>query len=347
MDAAPPTGLPARIASLIARVQKLRPVRVFTRYSEERGPILAAGLSYQGLFATFAGIWVGFAVAGLFIQSTPALSDALFDVLGSSLPGLIDDGSGNGAVDRNDLFETDILRSTGLIALAGLVITALNWFASGRDSVRAMFLVGPLRANLFVLKARDLVLALGFALALLVSAVLSVLSTAALSFTFEVLGADERSLGAILVARGIGLALVLALDTVVLALFFRIVSGVAIPPRRLLGGSLLGASALGVLKALGSSLLGGATSNPLLASFAVIIGLLIWFNLVCQVILLAAAWIAVGMADRGLVADPRVEAERVAAARAEEDRIRATVLAEIAAAPPKRGWMSRLLRRGR
>ena len=43
-----------------------------------------------------------------------------------------------------------------------------------------------------------------------------------------------------------------------------------------------------MLKLLGTALLGGGTNNPLLASFAVIIGLLIWFNLVCQVILLGA-----------------------------------------------------------
>ena len=38
----------------------------------------------------------------------------------------------------------------------------------------------------------------------------------------------------------------------------------------------------------GSALLGGATNNPLIASFAVLAGLLIFFNLVCQVILVTA-----------------------------------------------------------
>jgi membrane protein len=98
---------------------------------------------------------------------------------------------------------------------------------------------------------------------------------------------------------------------------YRLLSGLQIPWRRLLAGAMLGGAGLGVLKVLGSALLGGASRNPLLASFALIIGLLIWFNLLCQVILLAASWIAVGMADVGLIPDPRVAAER----REEEQRL--------------------------
>jgi len=50
---------------------------------------------------------------------------------------------------------------------------------------------------------------------------------------------------------------------------------------------------------LGASLLRGGTSNPLLDSFALFIGVLLWFNFVCRVLLLTAAWIATGV-DRSL-----------------------------------------------
>ena len=50
--------------------------------------------------------------------------------------------------------------------------------------------------------------------------------------------------------------------------------------------------------------------NPLLDSFALFIGVLLWFNFVCRVLLLTAAWIATGVDSRlGLPpifsADPR------------------------------------------
>jgi membrane protein len=334
------------IPALVARVQKLRPVRVFTRYATQRGPILAAGLSYQALFATFAALWVTFSLAGLLIQSNPALQEALFGILESSVPGLIKNGAGDGVVDPSALFETGVLTVTGAFSLLGLLVSALGWLASGRDSVRAMFLSGPLERNFLLLKLQDLALAIAFGLALLVSAALTVLSTAALSIVFDWFGINEASYGAISAGRIGALFIVLLLDTVVLALFFRFVSGIPIPPRRLLGGSLLGAFALGVLKVLGSTLLGGASSNPLLASFAVIIGLLIWFNFICQVILLAASWIAIGMADRGIIADPALEARRIDEERAEEARIREEVLAELEHAP-RPGFFARLVGRRR
>ncbi len=82
-------------------------------------------------------------------------------------------------------------------------------------------------------------------------------------------------------------------------MLFRVLLAARIPWRRLLTGSLLGGLGLGILKVLGATIVGGAGKNPLLASFAVILGLLVWFGLVCQVILLSATWISVDMADHG------------------------------------------------
>jgi len=328
------------IARTIAWVMKLRVVRVFLSYSGNRGPLLAAGLSYQALFATFAAIWVSFSVAGLVIQSNPSLQQAIFNVLSTSVPGLIDNGDGRGAINPEVLLETGVLTWTGAIALVGLVATALGWLASGRDAVRAMFGIGAASANFLLLKLKDLGLAVGFGFALLLSAALSIASTAALSWILAGLGVDPEADVAHYSARVAGLFVVFLLDTVVLALFYRLVSGIAIPTRRLVGGSLIGAAALGILKALGTSLLGGASSNPLLASFAVIIGLLIWFNFICQVILIAASWIAVGMADRGIAADPKLEAERLAAERLEKEQLRQQVITEV-----RPRWLGKILAR--
>lgn len=349
MDTTAPEGTtqakkPSAIAGLIARVMALKPVRVFLHYGAQRGPILAAGLSYQAIFATFAAIWVAFSVAGLVIASTPRLQDALFDVISTSVPGLIDDGSGSGAISRDVLLSAGALTWTGAIALVGLLMTTLGWLASGRDAVRTIFGIGAEKLNFLLLKLKDLGLAIGFGVALLISAALSVLSTSALDFVFGLFGVDSASVPATIGARIVGLLLVFAFDSVVLALFFRVVSGIHIPFRLLAGGALIGAAALGVLKALGSALLGGATSNPLLASFAVIIGLLIWFNFICQVILISAAWIAVGMSDAGIAADPVAEAERLEKERQEREQIEREIREERDARP--RG-LARLFRRRR
>ena len=53
-----------------------------------------------------------------------------------------------------------------------------------------------------------------------------------------------------------------------------------------------GVITVSAMQLLGARLLAGASRNPMLAPFAALIGVLIWFNLVAQVILLCAALIA-------------------------------------------------------
>src|SRR5690554_73975 len=306
-----------KLQKFVEWVQGLRPVRVFLHYNQSRGMILAGGLAYQAIFAVFAALWVGFSVAGLLVEANPDIRQAFFRMLNNSIPGLIDTGSGEGIVDPDDLQTGVVLSWTGAIALGGLLFTALGWLASARDSVRTLFGLPGELLNFVLLKLKDIGLGIGFAAALLVSSALLVFSTQALNGVLDFLGIDQDSLLATIAGRTIGLLLMFVLDTAALAVLYRLLSGLQIPLRRLLVGAMLGGAGLGVLKVLGSALLGGASRNPLLASFALIIGLLIWFNLLCQVILLAASWIAVGMADAGLIPDPRVAAER----REEEQRL--------------------------
>jgi len=330
----------ATISSAMARLRRLKPVRVILLFSEKRGALLAGGLSYQSIFAVFAGLWVGFSIAGLFLQSQPAIRDAFFGLIDQAVPGLIDTGQG-GAIDPHTLLRTDTLSWTGAIALAGLLFTALGWLSSCRDAVRVIFDLPGEGRNFFLLKLKDLGLAVAFGAALIVSALLSVFSTQALGAALGFAGISEHSIVAVLLGRASGLVLMLVLDTAVLAALFRLLSGLAIPIRQLIVGSLFGAIFLGVLKVLGTSLLGGASRNPLLASFAVIIGLLIWFNLVCQVILLSGAWIAVSVADKGIELDPRITAARLAQEKADA----AATAAAAALAEQERPWARRATRR--
>ena len=330
------------IAAAVAWVSALRPVRVFLHFQNYRGFLLAAGLSFQSIFALFAGIWVGFATAGLVLKNNPDLSHAFFSTLALSVPGLLTWGGVTGVINPNDLMRVEILGWAGAIAAAGLLFTAVGWLASARDAVRALFDLPGERLNFFLLKLKDFGLMIAFGAALILSASLSVLSTQALEASLDWLGFSGDSVVSTILGRISGLLLMLLLDTVVLAALYRTLSGLKIPFRRLIVGSVLGAVALGVLKVLGGLLLGGASRNPLLASFAIMIGLLIWFNLICVVILLGASWIAVGMADAGLAADPKIAAERREEERVErehEDAERAELAAQ------QRSWFAKLFRR--
>ncbi|MDY0911471.1 YihY/virulence factor BrkB family protein [Rathayibacter festucae] len=329
------TEAPRGIPALFERIMRTRPVRVMLHYSESGGPLFASGLAFQALFAIFAALFVFFAVFGFVLRDNAALRDSLLQLLTSSVPGLI--GEKNSLVSIDTLLDSSILGWTGVIAAAGLLWTALNFLGSLRQAVRILFsLPGP--TVLFVLlKLKDAGLALVFGAVLIVSAALSVFSTSFVDVAFDVLGIGSDSTLGRVTGTVVGLLIMLALDTATLAGSFRILSGIPIPWKNLWVGALMGGIALGALKVLGTQLLGGASRNPLLASFAVLIGLLIWFNLVCQVILIVASWISVGMSDAGISArkltpdelekerEEQLRRARRTLAEAERERLRAAL----------------------
>ena len=91
-----------------------------------------------------------------------------------------------------------------------------------------------------------------------------------------------------------GLLVALMIDVLVFFMLFRLQSRIPVGNRAVLGGALLGAVGFGVLKYLGAELASSAGNNPMIAGFAAIIGLMLWFNLVMQWLLLSTAWIATG-----------------------------------------------------
>ena len=297
-------GIIASVKLLVARIMKLRAVRVFQLYSTKNGGILAGGLSLTLLYSVFAGLYVGFAVLGIVISSDKQFETAVVRTLSNSVPGLIDTGNG-GAINLKDLFKSHVLTWTSVIALVLVLVTALSWFSSARAAVRLFFELPPDTTFFVILKLKDLALVIGFGIVTIASAALSLFSTSALDLLFGLVGIDHHSPFATLVARVVGLLLVLAIDTVTLAALYRVLAATRIPFRRLVFGSLLGAIGLGVLKVLGATIVGGAGRNPLLASFAVVLGLLVWMGLVCQVILIAATWIAVDVGDHGETIRPK------------------------------------------
>ncbi|WP_167051104.1 YihY/virulence factor BrkB family protein [Salinibacterium sp. ZJ77] len=340
-----PPAFIAFVQRVVAWVMRLKPVRVLTEYGQRRGPLLASGLSNQALFAVFAALWVGVSVFGIIVSNTPRLQEALFEIISETVPGLIDQGDG-GAVRPSDLVNTTVLGWTGAIALAGLVFTAIGWLSSARDAIRMMADLPAPTTNFLLLKLKDLGLAIGFGLLLVISAALSVLSSELLGTVLDLLGIRD-STASTLAGRALSTGIMFLFDAVVLAALYRVLAGVPIPFRHLAPGALLGAAALGALKFLGTSLLGGATNNPLLASFAVIAGLLIWFTLVCQVILIAACWVFVGMRDANLPLDSTEAARLAREAALERMALKEELRAEIAAEGRRSLWQRIFGRRAR
>jgi membrane protein len=327
-----------RIVVASAWAQRRKVVRVFVRYGRDRGPILASGLAYQALFAVFAALWVAFSVAGVVVSGDTLLRQTLLEFLAGVVPGLIDDGSGSGAI-APDVFTAGFAFSvSGLVAFVGLLFTALGWLASARDSVRTLFDLPPASTNVFLQKLIDLALGVAFGVMLLLAAGLSFAGTTATEGVLDWLGIDARSVIGLVLSRTVTLVVAVLVFAAALAGLYRLLAGVKVPARILRHGVMLGAIGLAALTVAGGLLLGGAQNNPLIASFAVVAGLLIYYNFVSQVILIAATWMAVDVDDEGIVIDRKVFEARL-------EQARALVAAHTPQPPPKRGFWQRLFGR--
>ena len=289
----------ARARELWQWVQRTRPYRTFSHFTDVGGSVLSAGMSYQALFAVFAALWVGFGIFGIMLSGRVELLNTLIEQLNTFVPGLIGAGEG-GLVDVDVLLSASILSWTGVVAAVSLLWVAINWFTGTRRSIRIIFGLDVKQyRNAVLLKLRDFVLAMLFGAAILISAALTVLSSNLVDAIFGVLGWRQDTWLFGTMGTFTRYAAMYVFDVLVLMAMHRFLAEVRVSRLRLIVGCSLGGLALLGLKVLGAALLGGATSNPLLTSFALFIGVLLWFNFICRVLLLTASWIATGL-DRTL-----------------------------------------------
>jgi membrane protein len=298
-DRAAPT-LVERMTALTERVMRLKPLRVLTRFTERDGDLLSAGMSFQSVFAVFAAIFVGFALAGLWLRSSPDVLEAVIGIINGYVPGLIGTTEDDGIISPDALASASVANWTGAIALIGLLWTAIGWLGFMRQAVRAIFGAPPVTRFIVMQKAIDLGLGVGFGVLLIAGGLASVVSTAALDWVIGILALDDGSLPVVVVVRIVGLAVSVLVNIVALSLIFRVLSAIPIPPRDLFIGAGMGSVVLAGLSIVSGLILGGAGRNPLLATFAVFVGLLLWLSIVWRVVLLCAAWIAVSLDDRGI-----------------------------------------------
>ncbi len=298
------------------RVLAWFPVRVWRHFLQHNGFLLAAGVSYQALFAIFASIYVAFAMAGLWLGGSTEAINAMIELINSYIPGLIsDDGSGLFTTQQVTAIatgSTSALAITGAIALITALWTAIGFVTFARRAVRDIFGIPPDRRSYFLLKARDLIAAIVFGIALVLGFSLTSLATWALNLVFSLFGWNTATGWYELGVRVAALAVTLALYTATLAALVKFLTGVTLHWRQIWPGALLGGAAITVLQIGVGWLLIYTPSNPLLATFAIFIGLLLWFRIIGVIILVASAWIAVGASDKDMPLVLQTEAERLA-----------------------------------
>src|SRR5699024_4347971 len=118
---------------------------------------------------------------GVFAVSTrqnDELLAAVSQLINFYIPGLIKTGDSEGAISLTDLVNNRVFDWTSIVAGASLLWVAMSWFTSTRRSIRLIFgLEVKEYRNFLLLKVRDLVGAVVLCLAILLSAVLTIIGS--------------------------------------------------------------------------------------------------------------------------------------------------------------------------
>ena len=304
-----------RATEITRRTLAWFPIRVWRHFLQHNGFLLAAAISYQSLFAIFAVLYTAFAIVGVWLGGSQSAIDALIAIVNSYIPGIIGESEGQGLVTRDDVAaiaqqSSSALVITGAVAFVVALWTAIGFVTFTRRAVRDIFGLPFDARNYVLLKARDFLAAALFGLALVLGAALSWIAGGAVEWLFDLLGLAGASGWVWIVSRIASIVVAFALNAAALAALIRFLTGTSLHWRLILPGAALGGVALMVLQFGAGLLLYYTPSNPLLATFSVFIGFLLWFRLVGIVILVAASWVATGAMDADVPIVPQTEDER-------------------------------------
>ncbi|WP_131742811.1 YihY/virulence factor BrkB family protein [Actinomadura roseirufa] len=258
--------------------------RAFDRYQQRRGDRLAAALTCYGFLSFFPLLALAYSLLGYLVGVSAQARDYFVDAVNSLLPGLSD-----------QIQVEEIARSktaVGLFGLAALLFTGLGWVQVLRESLRDIWGNEPGGGgNFFLKRVADLAVLVFLGVVLICGMAISTVTTSATHTVLGWLGLQDVP-GAGTGLRLLTLSCATAFDAVIFLVLFTRLSGTRAPWRRIARGALLGAVGLELLKLIATLLIGRTTANPVYASFAVLVGLMVWINIVSRFVLFVAAWTA-------------------------------------------------------
>lgn len=281
----PPPDVPGYVEKLERSTVGRIGYRAFQRYSYANVGLLANGTAYYMILSIFSVL--AFAYGVIALVGADELARVLTDALSEALPGLV----GENGIDPEALRRAGV--TAGVIGLVSLLYGGLGAVAGTSSSLHLIFGAPPDRRPFVKAKARQL-------LVLVVTSLLMALSFAAAGLTSSLLGPVLERLGLGSTQRlalgAVGLVVAFALDVLITWLLLGWLGGIRPQRRPRLVASLIGAVAVGLVKALASLIIGWIVAKPQYGAFAAPLAALFVFALLAQSLYVSAA-IAGGISD--------------------------------------------------
>ena len=272
---------------LLSKLREKRPaldhlIRAFGRYTADAGDRQAASVTFFGFLSFFPVL--ALATSVLSYALGPDAVDTVVEQVDSYAPGLA------GQLGLEEILTSDRAAGlAGLVGLLGLLYSGLGWVDALREAVRALWHHNVQEGNFLVKKLKDIVILLGLGATLLVSIGITTVSSALSDLALDAVGLGG-SVVATVVTYVLGVVLGLVTSTAIFLYLFWRLPKVQSPFRRVLKGALLAGVLFEVLKRVGALYIERTTENPVYGSFAVVVGLLLWINIVSRMLLICAAW---------------------------------------------------------
>lgn len=243
------------------------------RYDQADGGRLAAAMTYYAFFATFSLALLSFAAFG-FLLDDPVVLDSVQRYLEENLP-------------RIDVLALRDARGTvGVIGFIGLPISGWFWIDAMRSSIRAIWRLPEYPGTLFVRVLFDLLVLIGLGL-LLAASLAVVFATTAVAGRL-VTAASLDAAAARWLLGTLGFVLGVGVNTLLSIAVLTGLPRLRMPLRRVLGPALFVAAGLELLKTLGRLYVHRTEANATYLVVAGAVGLLVFLNVVNQLILFAA-----------------------------------------------------------
>ncbi len=284
-------SLKERTRSLVSRGKRLKSQfdethagRMFARYGEQNGNVLAGGIAYYSLVSIAAGLVIGATIASFLAQYVPGVRDAFFKVLENAVPGVVGSGS-DALVSQNTTLANT---TTGLVGLFALLLganRAARFIGGLRTGVVTM--LGRDAGNPFQGKLRDFMALVGIVLIGIAGLAVQVVASSAAKWLAGLIGDGTVSDWLLRIPA---LTVGLVIDMLFVAMAIVVMGHARAPWRRLWPVLLITAAVIGVLRLASSALVGSAADNAVLASIAAVVTLLIFVDFTMRAILMAAAW---------------------------------------------------------
>jgi YihY family inner membrane protein len=264
------------VRSLLERVdhfqQRVRPLAVacatLRKFNEDRAGTLAASIAFYGFFSLFPLLLVLVTVAGFVLQSDPELRDAVVSSAVRQFPVVGSD------IERN-VHALNGSLPVLVIGIAGALWSGLGVVGATQLALNEVWDV-PLRS-------RD-----GFVRTRLRSLLVLVTLGSATVAAAVVASAGTWLPGAL--SSGVGFLGAAAINVVVFAVVFRVLTAANVSWRDVVPGAVLAGIVWAALQSLGTYLLESRVrgASDLYGFFGVVLGLLTWMYLAAQLSLFAA-----------------------------------------------------------